>query len=172
MKSLGEIEKAATITHCILSGNEIKKSDFDNQKRTERHKKIADEALKLAKENPELASTKTGRKKTTGKSSTEPKKPKVDTFKATFDLVAEGKSIAEICKERGLVKTTIEGHIAKGIGLGNISISKFMPKESIDVLSLSITKSKKGSKEIYEAFKGKYSYGQIRMVQAILAKGE
>ena len=96
----------------------------------------------------------------------------MDTFKATFDLVAEGKSIAEICKERGLVKTTIEGHIAKGIGLGNISISKFMPKESIDVLSLSITKSKKGSKEIYEAFKGKYSYGQIRMVQAILAKGE
>ena len=45
-------------------------------------------------------------------------------------------------------------------------------KETIDILTLSITKSKKGSKEIYEAFKGKYSYGQIRMVQAILAKGE
>ena len=172
MKSLGEIEKSATITHCILSGNEIRKSDFDNQKRTERHKKNADEALKLAKQNPELASTKTGRKKTTRKSSTEPNKPKVDTFKVTFDLVAEGKSIAEICKERGLVKTTIEGHIAKGIALGNISISKFLPKGTIDILTLSITKSDKGSKEIYEAFKGKYSYGQIRMVQASLAKGE
>ena len=171
MKSIGEIEKAATITHCILSGNEIRKSDFDNHKRTERHKKYADEALILAKQNPELASNKTGRKKTTRKTSTEPKKPKVDTFKATFDLVAEGKSIAEICKERGLVKSTIEGHIAKGIAQGNISISKFMPKETIDILTLSITKSKKGSKEIYDAFKGKYSYGQIRMVQASLGGG-
>lgn len=166
MKTLGEIEKAATMTHCIISGKEIRKADFDSEKRTRRHKELSDKANEAAAKNPALTTTKSGRKK----KSNSPKKPKVDTYQITFDLVAKGKSISEICKERELVKTTIEGHIAKGIEQGIISISEFLPQETIDVLSLSITKSKKGSKEIYDAFKGKYSYGQIKMVQASLAK--
>jgi hypothetical protein len=43
-----------------------------------------------------------------------------------------------------------------------------MDAAEIEILSLAIKKSKNGSAGIFAAFKGKYSYGKIRMVQVSL----
>ena len=76
--------------------------------------------------------------------------------------------LLKLQKKRDLVAGTIEGHVAKGIEAGVLKLEDHMDKNEIEILSLAIKKAKSGSAGIFAAFKGKYSYGKIRMVQASL----
>src|SRR5690606_1157358 len=53
------------------------------------------------------------------------KKEKIDTKKVSYDLYLQGKTIAEIAKERTLNPVTIEGHLAHYVGLGLIDVKTF-----------------------------------------------
>ncbi len=171
MKSITEIEKAAMLAHCVFTHQNIPKESPHGRKSIDKRKAVLEAARQKAATNPDLQKTKTGkrRKKPLPVDGEKPAKvEKGSTYKETFELLNSGLSIEETAKKRGLVKGTIEGHVAKGIEAKKLKIEDFMDKDSLEVLSLAIKKTKNGSAGVYAAFKGKYSYGQIRMVQASL----
>ncbi len=56
---------------------------------------------------------------------------KPDTKKVSFDLYQSGKSIEDIATERGLVKSTIEGHLAHYVGTGDLDIFDLVDKQKV-----------------------------------------
>jgi uncharacterized protein YpbB len=84
-------------------------------------------------------------------------------------LVKEGLDLDQIVEKRGLKQSTIEGHFAKGIEEGAISIEKVLDKDTHKSIHSAISDNKALSmNEIYVWLDRKYSYGQIRMVFAQL----
>jgi hypothetical protein len=100
------------------------------------------------------------------------KKKKVPGEPSTYDIsiaMAErGMSIEDIAKERSLVKSTIEGHLAKGVETGRLVISKFMTDEAVEKITGTLREMPDEffSSEVYSRLKGAYSYGQLRAVMA------
>ena len=63
------------------------------------------------------------------------KKIKGETKKISRDLFKEGKTVAQIAEERSLSIGTIETHLAYYVGTGEISVSKFVPQDKIELIS-------------------------------------
>ena len=171
MKTISEIEKAAMMAHCVYTKQPIPKESPHGKKRIDKRKSILEAARQKAATNPDLQKTKTGkkRKKPLAVDGEKPQKAeKGSTYKESYELLQSGMSVAEVAKKRDLVAGTIEGHVAKGVEAGVLKLEDHMDKNEIEILSLAIKKAKSGSAGIFAAFKGKYSYGKIRMVQASL----
>ncbi len=97
-------------------------------------------------------------------------KPKVsNTKEISFNLFKTGKTIDEIAKERGFVRTTIEGHLSHFIGSGDLSIYELIEKEKVEKL-ISLLKDLEVDtlSEIKAKVGDDYSYGEIRMVRAFM----
>lgn len=60
------------------------------------------------------------------------KKDKIDTFKVSFDMYKEGKSVDEIATERGLVSGTIAGHLLRYVEKGELNINDFVSEANRD----------------------------------------
>ena len=75
-------------------------------------------------------------------------------------------TIEEIARERGLVTSTIEGHLAKAVEAGRLSILKFMDKEQVEMIEATVRSLPEefSSKDLWDALEGKFSYGQLRAV--------
>lgn len=58
---------------------------------------------------------------------------KVPSHILTYQLFEEGKTIPEISKERGLVVSTVYGHLAKFASQGILDISRIIAKENIQI---------------------------------------
>jgi uncharacterized protein YpbB/GTPase SAR1 family protein len=94
-----------------------------------------------------------------------PKQEKGSSQKESLSLFKNGLNIVEIATQRGLAKTTIEGHLSEFILTGEIAITELLPEkrylalkkimEHTDFNGLSDLKNKVGDS---------YSYGEIRMV--------
>lgn len=93
------------------------------------------------------------------------KVPKKSTFDITLEMYQQGKSITEIATERDLVVNTIEGHIARFIREGKISVYDFVTKEQIEA-TREFFEAGGGLKDVFEALEGNLSYGELRMIQA------
>ena len=92
-----------------------------------------------------------------------PKKEKLDTKKLSFDLYLQGKSLAEIAKERGLVETTIEGHLVQYVGHPELKLEDFIDKKTSGKISGFLSEHPDAAmSEIFAHFKGKLTYTQIR----------
>jgi len=99
---------------------------------------------------------KTTNKKTNSKGSSQ---------KESLALFKSGKNIVEIATERGLVKTTIEGHLSQFIVTGEIEVTDLLPKKRVENLKKIIKKTKfEGLSELKEKVGDAYSYGELRMV--------
>jgi uncharacterized protein YpbB len=82
----------------------------------------------------------------------------------------QGKSIKEIAKKRGFVTTTIEGHIAHYIKLGQLSINDFVNEEKIAAIRKAFEDKGRESLGLVKKHLGDdFSYGEIRMVLESLA---
>lgn len=57
---------------------------------------------------------------------------KVPTHILTYQLFEEGKTIGEIAKQRGLVTSTIYGHLAKFAEQGLLDLTRILPQEKIN----------------------------------------
>jgi hypothetical protein len=167
MKSWEQLDKARDVADAILQGKEIKKNLERDTERSLLRRKLATEAQKEAEKNPKNSSRKTGkRKKEKGAA---PKKGA--TYEATYELVKQGLSVAEIAEKREMAQSTIEGHIAKGIEAGEVNIHKFMSEDDREIIAMVIKDNpNENSGFVYGKLKGEYSYGQIRMVQAFLSR--
>lgn len=99
----------------------------------------------------------------------EEKKPKREigeTHKMSYTMFTNGKSITEIAAERGLVESTIYGHLSQCVINGALQMDQLIPKEKIEVLEtfysenpeilLTDAKLKLGDD---------YSFGELRLFQ-------
>lgn len=89
-----------------------------------------------------------------------------DTKKQSLQLFQLGRSVSEIALERNLSASTIEGHLAHFIFLGELQIEKMVSKEKLKAISQAIEEI--GNTEPISPIKQKlgdqYSYGEIRAV--------
>jgi hypothetical protein len=100
------------------------------------------------------------------------KAPTSNTREKTLALYRAGKSIPEIAKERGFVKTTIEGHIADLIEQGELSATEFLTPQVIQTIKQQAhSMSDFSLKELHQHFEGAYTYGQLRIALAEPDKG-
>jgi hypothetical protein len=94
------------------------------------------------------------------------KKPKEDTRQISKELWLKYKDLKKIAEERDLVRTTIEGHLARFVGNGELPVTDFVEEEKLktiiaffkenDEMSLSESKEKLGDG---------ISYGELKMVR-------
>jgi uncharacterized protein YpbB len=74
-------------------------------------------------------------------------------------------NIDEIAANRGLTKTTIEGHLAHFIKTKEISLRDFVSQEKENKV-LSAMKEESQMSAFFALLNGEVSYGEIRMVMA------
>ena len=128
-------------------------------------RKRADERILLLEEIRKTTGTfpsakpKRRRKKKNG--SDEP-----STYEITLKLLENGLSVDAIAKERGLTRGTIEGHLAKAVEAGQVSIFKFMSEDTVAVITSAIKDMPEEftSKDLFSSLEGKYGYGNIKAV--------
>lgn len=103
------------------------------------------------------------------KEKTGPAKKKGDTHAESFRLYKEGKSISDIAKERNLTSNTIEGHLAKFVRRGDISIHELVSSEKF-ILIESALKDFDGTSvtPVKQKLGNGISYGDIKLVMASL----
>ena len=93
-------------------------------------------------------------------------KPKIDTKKVSFDLYKAGKTVEAIAKERDFAQTTIEGHLAHFVGLGELSVFDFVPKEKVQMIVKYFAEAdNEGLTLAKEHFKENYTYTELRMAR-------
>ena len=197
VKKVASIGKAAHVTTSILEGREVTRDAEEERKLAADRSAIVEGVKAWAAEHVPASSLKTGRRrkrdaewdpaeadeymerslsrKRKPKADGEPKAPKIkgETYLKTYVLVKGGKSLEEVAKERGLSLSTIEGHAARGIGEGILEIEGLMSAADRDAIADWISENPdKNSGEIRAHFGDRYSYGQLRMVQAWLKRSE
>ncbi|GJM31832.1 MAG: helicase [Saprospiraceae bacterium] len=102
---------------------------------------------------------------TTGKPPKTPKPPKPDSKLVSLELFRSGKTIEEIAVERGFVPTTIQGHLAHFIGLGELAISQLLDQQKVDqIIKYFETADTDALTDAKNHFGDQYSYGELRMV--------
>jgi ATP-dependent DNA helicase RecQ len=91
-----------------------------------------------------------------------------DTFRISFEMFRDGRSIEEIARERGLHTNTIEGHLAKFIATGEMQVDEVVPLHKVEPIRAAILKFNDGGalSPIKEFLGDDYTYGEIRAVIA------
>ena len=109
--------------------------------------------------------------KTIYTASTTKKRKKGATYDDTLTLYKAGKSIAEISEIRSMAQSTIQGHIAKWIGKGEISIFDILDKVQVEKISFYLLKDKEQNlTDVKNKLPFDASYNEIRMVRSHLEK--
>ena len=95
-----------------------------------------------------------------------------DTRQVSYRLYREGHGVADIAARRGLKPGTIEGHLARYIGTGELALTELMSEEKLARIAAALASL--GSETlgpVKEALGEDCSYGEIKMVQAHLEFG-
>ena len=173
MKKWDELLKSEHMARSILAGTEIAISPQLDRKRSDQRLKLLEEVRETVAANPKNSSRKTGRisKPKATEGTGKKKAVKGETYLETFSLLKEGLSPVEVSAKRALSVTTIESHIAKGIGDGVLNIQDFLTEAQIEEIATVLrTGEHDGISPVHKALDGKYSFGQIRMVVAYKSK--
>lgn len=129
------------------------------------HRYVEEHQEELADRPMPISRTELQRRKKEEKAKAKP--PKVDTKQQTYLLYKQGKSIDEIAEERGLVRTTIESHLAHYIAQGKLSVEEFVSESKIRRIRRVLKRTGELSAAKLE-LGDDISYGEIRMVMATL----
>jgi hypothetical protein len=176
MKRIATIAKVGYLTRCILNGEEIQRQKDIEQGMAAKRAALVGDARAWAEENRPKG--KTGKRRKRGSSDPEsadgtrsgdpPARPaKGSTYASTYALVKEGLSVEEIASKRQMARSTIEGHLARGIGEGLVELDGLMPDAERDLIADWMRENPaKGLNEAAGHFDGRFGYGQLRMVQA------
>ena len=78
-----------------------------------------------------------------------------------------GWAIDRIAAERGLVRSTIEGHLSHFVATGELNIARLLPLEKHETIQKTLsTASGNSLKEVKQALGDDYSYGEIQLAIA------
>ena len=103
---------------------------------------------------------------------TKKKRPRGETKRISLSMFEKGLTIAQIAEERGLVSSTIEGHLAHFVAIGELAIGRLMSAEKRERIEKELNRSESPSfKEIKQALGDDVSYGEIKLVQAHQSAG-
>jgi hypothetical protein len=152
-----EIGKSAMLVRAILEGRrEFDFSEVESKLTAERTEWLA-EISKEVSPQPVVRKRKDRKKAADGPS----------TYDITLGLLESGLSVEAIAKERGLVPSTIEGHLVKAVGAGRLSIYRFMSPEEVGTVAAAMRELPDGSGavELYQKLGGKFSFGKLRAVR-------
>jgi hypothetical protein len=175
MKRIATIAKVGYITRCILSGEEIQRQKEIEQGLAAKRAAMVGEARAWAEEHRPKGKTGKRRKRKTDDAApgedtgieSQGRPAKGATYATTYVLVKEGLTLEQIAQKRQMAKSTIEGHIARGIAEGEIGIEGLMPDSERDLIADWMRENpSKGLNEAAGYFEGRFGYGQLRMVQA------
>ena len=98
---------------------------------------------------------------------TKDRPPRSDTKQTSLAMFHSGLTIVEISKERGLVPSTIEGHLAYFVEKGELDINKLLSAEKQKIIGEKLDEMRKNSlSEIKNALGDDCSYGEIKMMLA------
>ena len=93
---------------------------------------------------------------------------KVPTHILTYQLFQDGKTISEIAKERGLVNSTIFGHLAKFAEqniLTKDDLLRIYPKEKIKIFEITFKENPQETVNDWKAvLPPEFEYGEIRLI--------
>jgi DNA-directed RNA polymerase subunit F len=93
--------------------------------------------------------------------------PPFGTKQTSFDMFNNGLTIARIARERGLVKSTIEGHLSFFVEKGELDINELLLPEKQQAIEKELATDHNNSlKEVKNALGDDYSYGEIKMMLA------
>jgi DNA-binding CsgD family transcriptional regulator len=96
-----------------------------------------------------------------------------DTKQISYNLYKSGKTIEEIATERELATSTIEGHLAHYIVLGELDIHQFLAEEKLQTITDYFQKTEdQNLTPARETLGETYSYGELRMVREWLRTWE
>ncbi|MFN0202436.1 MAG: DNA helicase RecQ [Bacteroidia bacterium] len=101
--------------------------------------------------------------------------PKAESNQVTLDLYQQGKTIAEIAKERNLAESTIWSHLTAMYFRDVFTdIQPLISEEELALVqtAMQVTEEKVRSKPIFDYLEGKISYNQIRLAMAYWEKKE
>lgn len=94
---------------------------------------------------------------------------KISTFDVTYSLFTNGLNAEAIARERGLTRTTIEGHLARFVKEEKIDISVLLPDDKLQkALDYFRSADTAGLTPAFEALQGALSYGELRYVLSYL----
>jgi hypothetical protein len=165
MIAMGKLERAGYIIDSILSERNIIIAESVQEGLTERRAELWKMAQEAAKEKLGSGSTKSGRKR---RKSAEQEKG--ETYRITWTMIKEGRSIKETAAKRNLAASTIERHIVRGISEGALDIFTVLKKDRVQALAGLLKDSSDPIGEIYKSQNGKYTHGELSMVRAYLEK--
>jgi len=93
--------------------------------------------------------------------------PPFGTKQTSLDMFNNGLTIARIAQERGLVQSTIEGHLAFFVEKGKLDINKLLSPEKQQAIEKELATDHNNSlSEVKNALGNDYSYGEIKMMLA------
>jgi len=93
--------------------------------------------------------------------------PPSDTKQTSLDMFNKGLTIDRIAQERGLVQSTIEGHLAFFVEDGKLDINKLLSPGKQQAIEKELATDHNNSlKEVKNALGADYSYGEIKMMLA------
>jgi Helix-turn-helix domain/HRDC domain len=94
-------------------------------------------------------------------------KKKGDTHAESLRLFKEGKTIAEIAKERNLAPGTVESHLTRFVAWGDIKIEDVISREKLILIEAALTDFKGSSIiPVKQQLSDDVSFGEIRLVMA------
>ncbi|NQX42206.1 Helix-turn-helix domain-containing protein [Pedobacter steynii] len=167
-----KIRKATALLGATINGSEFTKKDVNallsQAERAAVMEKVFAVPGKLDFTAKKAKSTKT---KT---AVVKEKAPKVDTKEVSLELHKEGKTIAEIARDRKMVIGTIEGHLAHYVAKQEISAKDILGSKKLDKILKTIRELKTMQMNPIREHLGRdYSFGEIKIgLAAYLAEGE
>jgi len=91
----------------------------------------------------------------------------IDTKRISLEMCEKGLAIPQIARERGLVTSTIEGHLAFFVEDGTLAIGRLLEPEKQQAIEQKLVEMRENSlSEIKQAMGDDYSYGEIKLVLA------
>jgi hypothetical protein len=162
-KKLEEVDKALLLTEGILHGHAEFEFDTITKQRATERKTLLDEINKSFQGQEPATRKRKPRKERKSKKADTP-----STYDITLELFKSGMTIEQVAKERGLVASTIEGHLAKAVETARLDVFSFMNETEVNEIMDVIRLLPDGfvSKQLYDALEGKYGYGKLRAVMA------
>ncbi|HEY8938275.1 MAG TPA: helix-turn-helix domain-containing protein, partial [Cyclobacteriaceae bacterium] len=162
-KKREEVDKALYLTQAILEERDA--FDF-----TELTKARTTERLNMLDEIRSYVGVNDGKGKKAKRNRgiKKSKKDEPSTYDITLNLLESGLTVDAIAQERGLVPSTIEGHLARAVEAGNLSIYKFMTEENVTTITKALQEMPEGftSKDLFMKLEGNYGYGKLRAVMS------
>ncbi len=91
-----------------------------------------------------------------------------DTYRISFEMFRDGRSIDEIARERGVQLSTVENHLARFVTTGELKLDELVPIHKIETIRDAVLKFNDGGalSPIKELLGDDYTYGEIRAVIA------